>query len=314
MRVLVVGAGAVGQVYALCLKRGGAEVAWWVKAKYREEALAGFRLYDLRAAEPTVPIPLEGLAVHETVASLGTGWHLVVLTVSSTALAGDWLSELLGALPGVPVLVLQPGLDDVQIVREAGGERPILHGVINMISYHAPLPGETRFTQPGNAFYLPPLVGAPLAGDQIGVGKVLARGGMKISAVKALPDTMAFGAALLATLMASLEVRGWKFAALQPRKERVQAIAAVREAIRGVELRTGLKRPLPMRLLGPTLLGVALRLAPLVLPLDLETYFQVHFTKVGDQTRAHLGSFLGALQGAGEPAPVLTALLDRLPA
>ena len=48
LRVLVVGAGAVGQVYARHYQRGGAEVTLYVRERYRAEAARGFDLYRLR--------------------------------------------------------------------------------------------------------------------------------------------------------------------------------------------------------------------------------------------------------------------------
>ena len=47
MKVLVVGAGAVGQVYGHALARGGARVTFLVKPKHVEEARRGFVLYEL---------------------------------------------------------------------------------------------------------------------------------------------------------------------------------------------------------------------------------------------------------------------------
>ena len=54
LRVLVVGAGAVGQVFALHLARGGADVAFLVKPKYAEECGRGFTLYRLGGRVPTI--------------------------------------------------------------------------------------------------------------------------------------------------------------------------------------------------------------------------------------------------------------------
>ena len=48
MRVLIVGAGAVGQVYGHHLQRGGAEVTFLVKPRYETDARAGFTLWRLR--------------------------------------------------------------------------------------------------------------------------------------------------------------------------------------------------------------------------------------------------------------------------
>ena len=48
LRVCIVGAGAVGQVYGLHLQRGGAEVSFLVRDKYAEETAAGMVLHPLR--------------------------------------------------------------------------------------------------------------------------------------------------------------------------------------------------------------------------------------------------------------------------
>ena len=102
MKVLVVGAGAVGQVYGLCLQRGGADLWFWTKPKYRAEAEAGYTLYDLRARDKTAPVRLEGFGVLDSLEELAAhDFDAVVLTVSSTALRGGWLEDFLAALPGV---------------------------------------------------------------------------------------------------------------------------------------------------------------------------------------------------------------------
>ncbi len=47
-RVLVVGAGAVGQVYGLYLRRGGARVSFLVKPAHAAWCQRGFALHRLR--------------------------------------------------------------------------------------------------------------------------------------------------------------------------------------------------------------------------------------------------------------------------
>ena len=46
-KVLLLGAGAVGQVYAYHLALAGAEIGFKVRPKYVEETTAGFDLYEL---------------------------------------------------------------------------------------------------------------------------------------------------------------------------------------------------------------------------------------------------------------------------
>ncbi|MGB3623971.1 MAG: 2-dehydropantoate 2-reductase N-terminal domain-containing protein, partial [Ketobacter sp.] len=45
---LIVGAGAVGQVYGHFLQRGGASVSYLVKEKYKYDCEKGFTLYRCR--------------------------------------------------------------------------------------------------------------------------------------------------------------------------------------------------------------------------------------------------------------------------
>ncbi|HTJ46743.1 MAG TPA: 2-dehydropantoate 2-reductase N-terminal domain-containing protein, partial [Kofleriaceae bacterium] len=58
MRVLVVGAGAVGQVYARHAQQGGADVTFFVREKYRDEVARGLDLYPLnkRKKPPMAPV------------------------------------------------------------------------------------------------------------------------------------------------------------------------------------------------------------------------------------------------------------------
>ncbi|HIA02218.1 MAG TPA: hypothetical protein EYN66_09955, partial [Myxococcales bacterium] len=48
VKVLIIGAGAVGQIYGYFLQRAGAEVSFFVKDKYAEECRQGFPLHHLR--------------------------------------------------------------------------------------------------------------------------------------------------------------------------------------------------------------------------------------------------------------------------
>jgi 2-dehydropantoate 2-reductase len=44
------------------------------------------------------------------------------------------------------------------------------------------------------------------------------------------------------------------------------------------------------------------------MPFDLETYMHVHFTKVRDQTRLHMASYLTSGERLGLPTTALAAL------
>ena len=63
-RVLLVGAGAVGQVFAKHLQAAGCEVGFLVKEAHAAEARAGFTLHAYRGLSPhAARAPLQGVPV-----------------------------------------------------------------------------------------------------------------------------------------------------------------------------------------------------------------------------------------------------------
>src|SRR5262249_9887240 len=96
VKALVVGAGAVGQVYGRALRRGGAEVAYLVKPKHAEAARRGFTIH-----------PLPGAAGHFTDFSVLTepagAWDAVILTVPTPPLRQPrWLERLQAGVDTAP--------------------------------------------------------------------------------------------------------------------------------------------------------------------------------------------------------------------
>ena len=140
-RVLVVGAGAVGQVYGLHLRRGGARVSFLVKPAHAAWCQQGFALHRLRSRRVTETDRLDDIEVlTDAGAAASLGWDQVWLTVASDALRGDWLGAFLGALGDATVVALQPDLDDrtlllrylpeAQLVQAEGGQgKCFLHRV-----------------------------------------------------------------------------------------------------------------------------------------------------------------------------------------
>jgi 2-dehydropantoate 2-reductase len=55
-----------------------------------------------------------------------------------------------------------------------------------------------------------------------------------------------------------------------------------------------------------------LRLAPVLMPFDLETYLAYHFTKVGDQTRQHLQTLIEVGRARKLPVEAIVALRATL--
>jgi hypothetical protein len=310
-RILLVGAGAVGQAYGFHLQEGGADLSFFVKAKYAEAARAGFsvRCHNGRHRGSH---HFSGFGVITTPAQVAARtWDQVWLCVSSTALRGVWLEPLLDAVGEAAVVTLQPGLEDRARLLERVPESRLVSGMITLISYPTPLPGEVL--DPGMAWWFPPASPSPFSGAPGAVSSVvraLARGGCPAKAAADVHRTVAFGGALMMPVIAALEVAGWSLRALVRGPTRRLATDGGRQA-------SAIARPGERRWLAWLVShGVTLRLlalfAPRFVPFDLEVYLRVHFTKVGDQTRAMLRLYCERGRNAGRPHDALASLLERL--
>ena len=121
MRVLIVGAGAIGRVYGHAFAEGGAEVAFVVRPYQAASAREGWTLYGLNRSSTRRhhPISFSGFEVHTSVeAALSREWDLVVLAVTSLSLReGDWLERLGQGLGAGFVLSLLPGSDNSPAIK-----------------------------------------------------------------------------------------------------------------------------------------------------------------------------------------------------
>jgi hypothetical protein len=299
MRVLIVGAGAVGQVFGRHLALGGAEVSFYVKEKYAAECRAGFTMYRLNKGGKarTTPERFDGAGVVSTLEEVAaTAWDVVVLTVSSTALRSGWFPEFAARTGDATIVVLQPGPEDRAFVLESVPEARVVTGMISLVSYHAPLPGETRFPEPGMAYWFPPMSPSPFSGPEARVVpfvETLRRGGQPAKRIADVSAAGGFGNATLMPIITALGGSGWKLGALGKLARLRQVTGAIREAHAITSRRVGVSSPLGMRLLlRPLLLKPVVWVAPKLVPFDLETYLRVHFTKVLDQTQFQMERFV----------------------
>jgi 2-dehydropantoate 2-reductase len=269
-RALVVGAGAVGQVYGHHLARGGAEVGFLVKPSH--VVARPLTLYPLNRPrrQRTRPVEFDAFRVFTDVAAVAAErWDQVYLTISSTALrAGDWFARLAPALGEATLVLLQPGPDDRRFVREHLPDERIVQGVITLVGYHAPLPGETRFPRPGVAYWFPPLSPSLMSGARRDpVLAALRAGGLPARPHRDLATTSAFPTALLMPLMAVLEQAGWSFRTVRESARLRLAARAASEALAVMARARGRSVPWPLRLLNrPLAVRLALAVAPRLMP------------------------------------------------
>jgi 2-dehydropantoate 2-reductase len=318
MRVLVVGAGAVGQVYGRHLQLGGADVTFFVRDKYRAATAAGFVLYPLNRRDKAAPIRFDDFKVATSPDEVGSV-DVVLLTVSSPALRGSWLASLVAATGGATYVVLQPGLDDRKIVEQAGVSADrIVAGLISLISYHAPLPGETRFPEPGMAYWFPPRAPGLFSGSADRVAAIVATlraGKQPAKRTIDVAKTAMFPSAVLMPYLVALEAAGWSFRELMRSPHAALGARGAREALAIVGRAYVARVPFGIRLVARrSIIRTGLWFARRVMPLPLETYLEVHFTKVGDQTREIMERYVALGTAAGQSVEALTGLLAALPA
>jgi 2-dehydropantoate 2-reductase len=290
MNVLVVGLGAVGQVMALHLQRGGARVSFYVKEKHAAEARRGFTLRALHLKQEF------SLRPDEVITSIAEAaqkkWDFIVLCMSSTALkATAWLDDL--AKAEGTFVCMQPGLEDPDYVRARVGDR-VAWFMFPLVAYAE---GE------GTAWYRPPFMKLPFSGARAGeVVAILKKGGLPSRVGKDVPSEIAFNGPLLEMIVITLELAGWRFAQIDFRR----ALAGLREALAIISRERNQSAPFLLKLLRPWMLHLARPIFKLA-PFDVEDYARSHFTKVGDQTIAGLDHLIA--QG---PAPALAQMREDL--
>lgn len=294
-------------------------MTFFVREKYRAEVERGFTMYALNrgGAKKTERLRFTELAAISSTKEITQPFDQVWLTVSSPALHGPWLPELVAATgPDATYVMLQPGLEDRKVVEDAGVPLArIVVGVISMISYHAPLPGETRFPEPGMAYWFPPAAPTLLSGeratsavDALKAGKCPAKRHADAQGFALFPS------AILHAYLVALEASGWKFRSLFGGAFAKLAARGSREAFAALSASTKRRTPIMMRLAArKTTIRTAMWFARRVVPLPLEPYFEAHFTKVGDQTREFMSSFIALGKQHGTPVEAMHELVGALP-
>ncbi|MCK6512174.1 ketopantoate reductase [Myxococcota bacterium] len=319
MKVLLVGAGAVGQVFGRHLQKGGAEIHFFVREKYAQEARQGYWMAPWDRKDPlSHPVRLEGFGVLTTLEEVRqTRWQQVYLCVSSAALRVGWIEELAQVLGDAVVIALQPGVHDRDLLHRFIEPERLVMGTVGFLSYHAPLSDESVL-HPCTAYWFPPLSPTPFSSPSKencrSVVEALKRGKLPAIAVRDIVGSSAYISALLMHLVAALECNGWSCEQLA----RSPDLQSIRSATLEVfyAFQDSYRPPLPLwlfrLLLRPIWMRLGLAIAPKIVPFSIERFLQVHFSKVGDQTLLMLADSLAFGQQRGLSMPALFSLSERL--
>lgn len=319
---LIVGAGAVGQVYGHYLQRGGASVSYLVKEKYREQCEKGFTLYRSRRSGLGPAEHFKADAIYTDIGVLKEHeFDQVWLAVPSTALRGEWLVQLRDAIGDATVVMLQPDLDDRDYVLSIFPSEQVVCGIVNFISYQTPLPDLPDYhpdaDKQGVAYMLMPMMTAEFSGTEErvpAVAEAMASGRFNVKVEKDATRAYADRSAWMIPLVATLELEQWSFKRLQMNSNSLDlAVDAAKEALHIVAAKFGKRQNWTERLFSLFWVKMALPLIRFLSPMDAESFVKYHFMKTAPQTRMMLRTFIDEGHKLGRPTAHLEILLDRLP-
>lgn len=315
--ILIIGAGAVGQVYGYHFAKAGHQVHFLLKEKYIAQAKQGFTLYHLNQDKKRQqPITFTDFVCHSDWSSVAKQpIDQVWLCVSSVALAGIDFSAMKAAIKQATVVVLQPDPADVQLVKGVIDAEQVVAGMINMISYYAPLTSEV-VPREGVAFWIPPLVPMPIEGQKQHLAMVLAllkQVRLPATAQDNFAAKNVHASSFLMVFLAVLELSDWRFKTLAGDKALLQSmINAQKEVFAALSAEYGTQPSIALTCLKTWMMPTLLSAAKHIAPLNMEVYMQAHFLKVREQTLMLLEAYAQRAQIHGLRYEALHGLIERL--
>ncbi len=331
MEILVVGAGAVGSVYGYYASRQpsseSVKITFLIKPKYRKSLEKGIQLYRW-VGRKAQSIRFKNFSLVESLDEVSTKkWSAVLITLPSDKMRADgWLASLLSVTRDTPIWSLQPNSSDRAFISEkishSGFSPPVVFGSIPIISYLAPMPGES-FQETGYAFYLPPFAKAtwsskdPAAAQN--VSTLFTSGGLVSKVTPENDSSGILGEALLRSLVAGLELSEWSFSRLLNGPTLPLVTGAIREM---TKIQSSLASKIsPVKDPGKSIAGkflssgigvrTAMAVSRAMMPFDFESFLRVHFTKVDTQMHHAIDELIEESKKLGIPSSNLKLLRGR---
>jgi hypothetical protein len=301
MNVLIVGCGAVGQVYGLALQEAGVALGLFdlpAAAEKLNQARkqGGLPLFQVSYAHRQDPIPYR-LKDYQVIADEAESRRFkpdqIWFTTPSQVYYSDWFRDFLRQVPSKRVVCFSPEGSRPEFFTEGMGDRVVFGGTTFM-AWQGDLGGGGGRPE-GVNFWRSPL-GIPLAGTPGAcrpVAQLLKQAGFRVMVGKPGSHSQASTTAVMTTFIAGLELSGWSLRTYRKSPWLRCAAGACREAVIGQLPRAG---AFTRALLSSPVLSACFFLAALLLPLlfpfDLEKYLKFHYTKTHEQTVVLLSVFM----------------------
>jgi hypothetical protein len=321
MKVLLVGCGAVGQVFGLHLQKAGVELGLYdrpaiidkLKRALEQGGIPLFQITRLHRRNPITHCLKNYQVVTDVAESQRFKPDQIWFTTPSPVYYTEWFREFLQNVPSERVVCFVPEGGRPEFLPEGGGDRLVFGGTTFM-AWQGNLEGGGGRPE-GVNFWLPP-VGIPLVGTEKAcyeVKQLLKKAGFRVTVGKQDSHMQASVTAVMTAFVAGLELSGWSFGAFRKSPWLKRAARGSREMALSQLSRTGI---FTRALLGILCSSMGFFLTtlflPLLFPFDLEKYLQFHYLKTRDQTLALLDVFVRDGKRRGLPVENGQALLQGL--
>ena len=296
MNALVVGAGSVGQVFAHHLHLGGSEVTFLTRNESTSDIRQNLVLIPLNNPNARAnPVRFSSFDVMTEYSQLESqSWDQIYVCVPSTGLTSGLLEGINTYSGGATIVKIQPGLGDRNTFAKHVEDSQIVSGMVSFISYRAPLSGET-VTEPGMAYWFPPLVKSMFSGPNDRVREVvraLRAGGLPARTHPDVEYLVGYVLAIEAPLMAGIESVGWSLRRFNQSRWLKVACRGIKEAFEVASKYQQSYPPIFMKLVNCLTIRLAIWLLSKGRVFPFESYLEHHFTKVKAQSIQQLDNYL----------------------
>ena len=215
MKILILGAGATGQVYGRAFNRAGVEVSYFIRASHLEEVQKGFVFYDYEGRSLSKASREQGFSFYSDLEQVGAvRWDYVFFSISSVDLYQPEIDHFIKVIlkPETLFISIQPGVEDDEYLSTLIPAVQIVALTVSFMAFRVPFKSEAGKFEPGLALYLPWFSVAKASSKSPKLSSIiqlLCKGGIKTKNSKDARAEMAIPDAILNCFVSTLENADW---------------------------------------------------------------------------------------------------------
>lgn len=325
MKIVFVGAGAVGKVFAQQLHTAGIDIAFYSRIESAEKLNAaletdGLSLVEINQNRNGDPVQHK-LKNYQVLTDINSVRRFkpdqIWVTTQSQVLYSSWYRKFLEQVPKGKIICFAPEGKRSEFIPEKFREERFVFGGITFIAWQGEL-GDGAGQRSETVYYwVPPLLELALVGDTATcreVAQLLKMSGFRVS-VKG--DNYAKLQASLTGIMTAfttgLELAGWSLNDFRRSEWLFIATKASRESVSSQLKESGFFTKSLFRLISTFFVFFLLTyILPYLFPFDIERYLKFHYIKAHEQTIHLLRLFINDGKEQSLPVGSIELLFDSL--